>query len=280
VKFFSRKIKPDWIFPKSTDKSGKKVWRLLPGGGVLVIEIRDTDKKTTEFAGIDLSSGALLWKNDQLEEKWWTTLNVIYRDTVLLQQFARPDMPTPGKIFTLDLHTGKLLWQNQEVSFMNADGDTIYCLKKSFTDESVVGINFRSGVEREVSPPELPNQSQLLQSDLTFPEPIDGLSNNFQGQIILDDRVRMKIPSDSKQVTILKIGEKIVIGFYAMSGKDEKGGTLYEARLIVADAEGKFIFEDIVDRRVYVPLEDFYFAVEGKLIYVRNSVEIVAVKLD
>lgn len=248
--------------------------------GILVAELRDIDRKVTEFIGIDLSSGSLLWKNDQLEEKWWTNLNVIYRDTVLLQQFARPDMPTTGKIFVLDLSTGKLLWQNPEVSFINAARETIFCSKKSFPSETIVGFNFRTGVEQEISKSEIPDEYFSVQSEFTVPEPIDEPIEDFQAAIAQRDVLGQKIPSDARRAMIMKLGQVDVIGFHIPSGKDPKGAALYDARLIVTDAKGKIIFEDIADKKVYVPLSDFYFGVEGKLIYVKNSDEIIAVKLD
>lgn len=258
--------------------NGKKVWRLLPGQGVLVAELRNADEKTTEFAGIDLSSGSLLWRNNR-EKEWWTTLNVVFKDTILLQEFARPDMPTSSKIFVLDLHTGKLLWQNHDVSFMAAKGDTIFCLKKSFTSDVVIGLNFRTGKQREVATSDLPDENYSYQSEFVLPEPIDNRSESPQGQTILNMLARTTIPPDSKDLTFLRIGEKTVIGFYSISRKSPKDNPLYEAQLIVTDKKGKIIFEDIVERGIHVPLADFYFGVGERLIYVRNSEEIVAVKL-
>ena len=38
--------------------------------------------------------------------------------------------------------------------------------------------------------------------------------------------------------------------------------------------------KDTVDKNIYVPFADFCFGFGGKVIYVRNSSEIVAVNLD
>jgi hypothetical protein len=283
--FFKKRLKPDWTFPNGTNKSGKKVWRLSIGSDVLVAEFRDIDKKTVELAGIDLHSGSALWINDQLpvpseKEKWWTTLNTIHKDVILLQQYARPDMPTTAKIFVLDLFTGKLLWQNHEVSFMSAVGDTIYCLKKSFPSEKTIGLNFRTGTENEISTPELPGDHYVSPSDLILPDPIENVADDLWEYITRHHHAGLRIPPDVKHAMILKLGQKSVIGFHLPSGKDPKGAALYNAHLIVADSEGRIVFEDVADRNVYVPLADFYFGVGGRLIYVKNSDEIVAIKLE
>lgn len=250
-------------------------------------EFRDVDKKEVGFAGIDLSSGSLVWENDQLKKEWWITLNTVYRDTVLLQQFVRPDMPTPGKIFALDLHTGKLLWQNQEVSFTDVANDTIYCLKRSFSSETIIGLDLRTGIESEIPSSELPNRIDVPPSELALPESIEFGSGKPQEQTDRDEPVSQMnliahviIPPDARQPTLLKFGQKNAFGFYVPSGKDEKGTTLYNACLVVTNSEGKILFEDIADKNVYVPLADFYLGVDGRLIYVRNSEEIVGIKLD
>jgi len=275
VKFFEKKSRPLWTFPKKGSEGGKKIWRLLAGNEILVTEMRDIDKKTAEFVGIDIRSGLLLWKNDQIEEKWWVTLNLIYRDVVLLQQFSRPDMPTSGRIFALDLRTGELLWKNYEVSFANAAGDTIYCVKKSYSSETTIGLDFRSGIVREVSQEETVDGNFVSSEDLKFPEPFEDALENLDEQIL-----QKKIPGDAALPMILRSGRKKVIGFHVPSGKDTEGVTTYDAHLIVADSAGKIVFEDITDRKVYMPLAEFYFSIGEKLIYVRNSEEIVAVQLD
>jgi hypothetical protein len=275
MRFFRKRMKPSWAFPERKDVGDKKVWRLLPGREVLVAEFRNPDKKTTEIVGLDLSSGSLLWKNERGEEGWWIIPNTIYRDTVLLQEFSKPDMPTPSKVFCIDLYTGDLLWENHEVSYINANGDTIYCSKESITSEKIVGLNFRTGVEREILMSELPGGDYSYQSEFDSPQPVDDLHE----RIDIEGIPKSLFPVDPKHLSTLKIGNKNVFGFYAISGKDAKGGTLYDARLVVVNREKEVLFEAIVDEKVHVPLPDFYFAAGETLIYVRNSSVIVALKL-
>jgi len=271
--FFNKKIKPSWIFPPKTS-NGEKIWRLSVGNQILVAELRDVDRKTTEFAGIDLSSGAVLWRNDCLDERWWITLNLIYNGVILLQQFSRPDMPTSDRIYALDLRTGKLLWQNTEVSFLNVKDETIFCVKKSFSLEKIIGLNFRTGAERAISSSELPDENYSPALELLLPEPVEGHSENSQVE-----KIQMKIPADAKQPTTMKLEGKNIFGFHVPAGTDSHGVPLYDAHLIITGPAGKIIFEDIADTKVYVPLTDFYFMIGEKLIYVRNSNEIVAISV-
>ncbi len=248
-------------------------------GGVLAVELRDTEKKTTEFAGIDLNTGALLWKGNPLDDKWWITVNKIQGDVLFLQQFARPDMPTPDKIFALDLLKGELLWQNQELSFINISGDSLYGLRKTFRSEEVVELNYRTGGEIKRFSVDDPRMLEITNDENESGH--DALANSFIVPDFVEEfnetaNLRKLVPSRAINPNVIKLSDKEIIGYHLDAGKDEKGIPVYDACIAIVDARRK-IFEDVADRKVYSALQDFFFVVGNRLIYVRNSDEIVAV---
>lgn len=236
-------------------------------------ELRDPHEKVTEFAGMNLSTGSPLWRNDQLEEKWWTTLNKIYKDVLFLHQFVRPDMPTPEKIFALDLFTGKLLWQNNELSYLSVSNDTVFGMRKTFQSEDIVGLDYKSGEEKQVfSTSDYQTQgASTPEEEFILPEPLDaGASLEL-------------LPTGAKTPMTMKFSNNEIVGYHVGAGTDAKGVPLYDAHVMIVDSTGKIVFEDVADRKVYAPLQDFFFVVplRGKrLIYVRNTDEIVTVKLS
>ncbi len=278
MQLFRKRLSPTWTF-----RSDKKVWRLLPGSGVLAAELRDTDNKITEFAVLDIETGSPLWQNFQLEEKWWVTVNKIHHDVLLLQQFVKPDMPTPGKIFAVDLFTGKPLWQNHELSYLNIIDDVVYGLRRTLQSEDIVGLNYRTGEEREVF-----SADDTRAQELSFSLPEDDfiLPSLFEELEETPDSasaavLKRLIPTDAKTPTVIESPSgKEIVGYHQNAGTDEKGVQVYDSHLKIIDGEGKILFEDVADKKVYSALQDFYFAVNEQLIYVRNSNEIVAVKLS
>lgn len=278
MKFLRTNLKPKWVF-----KTDKKVWRLLPGSGVLATELRDPDAKVTEYAAIDLSSGTPLWQGLRLEEPWWIAMNRIFRDVFLLQQFVKPDMPTTGKIFAIDLFSGKILWENHELTFLNALGDMIYGIRESIGSGNVVGLDFRTGEEKVALAADDPRIDEL-----SFPSQEDEfiLSSFFEEIQDALSKERASIlqktaPEEATNPTYIpSVYGKDVVGYYTEAGKDEKGVQLYDSHLKVIDSAGKTLFEDAVDRKVYTTLGDFYFVVGTDLIYARNSSEIVALDLE
>lgn len=278
MKSLRKNLKPSWTFA-----SDKKVWRLLPGNGVLAVELRDTEAKTAEYAGIAISSGSPLWQGVSLEDSWWIVMNRIFKDVLLLQQFVRPDMPTPGGIFAIDLFTGKMLWQNQDLTFVDASNDMVYASRKSVSDEEIIGLDYRTGDQKLVL-----GADDQQAAALSFDPPRDEfmLSSFFEEVAGTLPRSRRELlgkatPAGALNPTyILSVFGKDIIGFYTDSGKDEKGVPVFDSHLRIIDPEGKPVFDDVIDRKVYTTLGDFYFVVENRLVYAKNSVEVVAVNLQ
>ncbi|MCL5035087.1 MAG: DUF4905 domain-containing protein [Bacteroidetes bacterium] len=278
MQLFRKHIKPAWTF-----KSGKKIWRLLPGQGVLAVELRDTDNKETEFAALDITTGSPLWQNLQFEERWWITVNKFHRDVLLLQQFVKPDMPTPGKIFAVDAMTGKVLWQNDELALVNVVDDLVYGLRSTFTSEEIVGVNWRTGESAVTFSADDPRTQEinvaLTREEYMLPVSLEELEDN---PLSATPPVRVEaFPSEAKTPSLIETGaDRRIIGYHLDAGTDEKGVHVYESHIKIIDRGGKVHFEDTTDRGVYTTLQDFYFVVDNILLYVRNSNEIVAVNLS
>ncbi len=281
MRLFNKSSKASWIFPRSPGKSDKKIWRLFPGNGVLAVELRDVDNKEVEFAGLDLKTGAPLWQNLKLEEKWWVNINKIYQDVLLLQQFVRPDMPKAGKIFAVDLFTGKVLWQNEDIEFLDASGGRIYGVRRTLQSEELLGLNPKTGVvEIRLLPDDDQWKGPSIRSEIdeySLPVSLDEADESSSSEIAM---IKSAFPQDALAPTFVRSSPgSAIVGYHVPSGKDEKGIQTYDSRLSIIDKDGKVLYEDDADSKVYTTLQDFYFVVEQTLIYVRNSNEIVAVKL-
>lgn len=246
------------------------------------MELRDTDNKLTEFAALDIENGSPLWQNLQFEEKWWITVNKVHRDVLLLQQFVKPDMPTPGKIFAVDALAGKLLWQSNDLSFVNVLEDTVYGLRNSLTSDEVVGVHYRSGepvVTFPIDDARVQDVSQPAVEDgfllpVVYEEP-----GGAPDQVPVPNPGRA-FPPESKSPSFIETqAGKLAVGYYLEAGTDEKGAPVYDSHVKIVDVDGRVIYEDIPDRKVYTAFQDFYFQANDKLLYVRDSNEIVAVRL-
>lgn len=256
------------------------MWRLLPGSGVLVAELRDKERKIVEFSGIDIVSGTALWQGFTLPEPWWVTIDRIYKDILFFHQFVRPDMPHTRRIFAVDLFTGKLIWENSDCKLLTVNDDIVYGLKDSFQGSEVIGMNYKSGEELirfSTNDPRINEFTDESEIQYTLPEPIE--DENLT-KLLIPDILNPHMPN------LLSLSDKRIVGFYVEAGFDEKGAPLYDSHIRIVDSFGKVIYEDVPDRGVYVAMNDFYFVVgdpSGKdrkfLIYVKESVEILSFSL-
>jgi len=281
--WFKRRAAPTWRYqtPESHGENRMKVWRLLPGTGVLVVELRDEEKKLAEFSGIDIASGTVLWQNFGLPEPWWVTFDRIYKDVLFIHQFVRPDMPHTMRIFAVDLFTGKLIWENSDCKLLTINDDIVYGLKDSFQGQEIIGMNYKDGEEMirfSSKDPRVEEFKDNTETQYLLPEPIED-----------EERVK-SLFSDIRtpyMPNLISLSNKLIVGFYLESGFDEKGVQLYDSHIRIVDLLGKVLYDDVPDKGVHVPMNDFYFVVgdlsdnERKfLIYVKESVQILSFALD
>jgi hypothetical protein len=135
------KIKKEYNY---TNK--RQIWRLLPTkSGKLVIEERDTETKEVFYNCIEISSGLSVFKNFQLEEKYWVGIETIHNDIILFHKFPERDMPGHRGIIAYDINSQKILWQNDNYIFLFMWEEKIYCYQTTFEGRKYYSVDIYSG---------------------------------------------------------------------------------------------------------------------------------------
>ena len=126
--------------------SKRQIWRLLPTEtDKLVIEERDTGSKEVFFACIDIKTGKKVFKNFQLEEKFWIGIEKIYKDLIFFDKFRKPDMPGHLGIITFDITGRKILWETDKYIFQSILNDELYCYQERFDTRNYFKLNYLTG---------------------------------------------------------------------------------------------------------------------------------------
>jgi hypothetical protein len=111
----------------------RNIWRLIPSkSGYLVIEERDMDSREVFFNCLKISDGKILFKNLQLEEKYWVGIEAISKDVIFFHKFRKPDMPGHKGIYAVDILSQALIWQNDDLIFLLAKDDKVYAYQTTF----------------------------------------------------------------------------------------------------------------------------------------------------
>ena len=136
------KIKKEYNY---TNK--RQIWRLLPTkSDKLVIEERDTKTKEVFYNCIEISSGVSIFKNFQLEEKYWVGIETIYNDLIFFHKYPERDMPSHRGIIVFDINSQKILWQNDNYIFLFMWEEKIYCYQNTFEGRKYYTVDIYSGV--------------------------------------------------------------------------------------------------------------------------------------
>ncbi|MGE5498526.1 MAG: DUF4905 domain-containing protein [Syntrophothermus sp.] len=135
---------------KYTFTNDRQLWRILiSDSGKLIVEDRDVEKKLAYFSGLDSESGRKIFRNFQMEEKFWVGIETIYKDIIYFHKYAKPDMPQHKEIIAWDISSQKILWHNDEYAFLFAHNDKVYGFKPKFEGRSYYSFDYLTGEELE-----------------------------------------------------------------------------------------------------------------------------------
>lgn len=133
------------------------LWRLINcEDEYFVGEDRNVDSKFVTFFCVEQRSGKVLWNDVGLNEKWWTGIESIHRNILLIHGYATPDMPDHKKIYAFDIKTGKQLWMNEDITFLFSYKGSIYTSKDTYENKLYFVMNPSDGEYiREIDPDEI-----------------------------------------------------------------------------------------------------------------------------
>lgn len=126
--------------------SKNQVWRILiSDSDKLIIETRDTTNREVFFNCYQIESSKRIFESFQLEEKYWIGIEAIHKDVIFFHKFAKPDMPLHKQITALGINNKKILWTNEDYSFLFVRDDKVYCFREGFEGRSFISVDYLTG---------------------------------------------------------------------------------------------------------------------------------------
>ena len=277
----SRKISPSWEYT-----TNGTLWKLLPApGGLLLGEVRDTSAKNCSFFCLEERTGETKWHGLTFNEQWWIGIERVHRDTIFFHEFARPDLPSPRKIFAVNLSTGTVRWSNDELQFLFAHEDSVYASKDTFESRVFFELDLLSGtILRELE--DGANYLNVLRETVhstadelvEFPESvkIQSIAEHFPHMKLTRHIVFGRIIGD---VETVEHNGVLTIGYYENTSPNP-----YEVemkhRLSMFDIEkGNLLFHDTLAEKLKTPAPDLFFRRSDCLFYIkgRSTIKAIAV---
>jgi hypothetical protein len=187
---------------------GRQIWRILiSDSDKLLIEERDINRKEAFFSLFDIRKGKKIWKDFQLDEKFWIGVEDIYKDVIIFHKFGKPDMPSHKELIAVGLEDKKPLWKSEQYEFLFIYDDRIYCRIKGFEKHNFVTLDYMTGAVTE----------ELGDDYLKV--------NEFKALADRTDKFRGYLYAEDKNFVALSDGAKVIIetvcSKYEVEGKTE-----------------------------------------------------------
>ena len=78
---------------------------IVPGKSILVLEIRNDERRKVLFSALEFAQNRFLWKDLQMDEPWWINLFVAREGKVILSKFDTTNNPDSVSYVSIDLET-------------------------------------------------------------------------------------------------------------------------------------------------------------------------------
>jgi len=106
------------------------IWRMFFTDNKLIAgETRDIINKLVSFFSLNYENRTVLIKNLQLNEKWWLSIANVNDSLIFLSSYRKPDMPEHLGITVLDIFSGVVRWQKNDLTFLFTDNEFAYTYK-------------------------------------------------------------------------------------------------------------------------------------------------------
>lgn len=269
------KLKKQFSF---TDKN--QIWRLLISDqDKLLLETRNTESKEVFFHCTDLNNGKLIFKKLQFEEKFWIGIERIENDIIYFHNFARPNMPEHKKIIAYDLNKKKIIWQNDDLTFLTIIENKLYAFKKRFEGQDIFILNPITGEVFE----ELGNNPEILNVILNTSESLEDYSeytyperNSIQG-----NHLQELIDKETKQNSNIENIESMQLGsFLCFNYHFRNSNNLLENVFAVYDLDKrKKVVSEVINKNLNAFAPDSFFGYKNNLLVLKNKNELISYKI-
>lgn len=243
------------------------VWNIVAHSerAVLIIEARDEESKTVRFSAFDISSDTFLWKDFELEEKWWVGVSAAMDNVVLFTVYLDRQNPDRKSVVALDLITTNMLWWRNNFAY-SAVSENVVQGTDTQAGMRFLPLNLRTGEPLEFRG-ELPGKENFL-----LRRPLQYLQESGHFETVAQFlKMRLGVQAVSA-IEYLETGGFVVMSFYV------NGGSLANYLIVVDEAGTTYLSEKIGEQLKGIGLDTF-FLFAGYLIFVKNKRELVSYKL-
>jgi hypothetical protein len=281
--FKSSIYKPDWSY-----RAKGQLWRILFSSGEDIVgEDRDMEAKQVTYFCLNRINGEIRWESKKVGDPWWTTTEGIFGKCLYLHAFAKPDLPHPRHVTSVDLETGRTLWNHPDYTFLYATEDRVAVADNKFEGSEFLILDPKTGEVREKITDKAQIESEKHNARANDPHTLLDFPSFYRAEHP-DHRIVQPIMNElSKKhrlvdpVEVYLYGQNALVCYHKNEGNPTNDiNTLTHEMCIYHVESGELLYSDILYRNASAPVPDGFILRDNILYYIKHKKEIVALSLQ
>ena len=264
------KIKKKYSF-----SNNHQIWRLIPTESDKIV-IEDRDKKEVYFNCLDINTGKIYFANLQLQDKFWTGIEAVYKDIIFFHNFLKPGLPIHYGIIAFDIKLKKVIWKTEDYNFLFARDDKVYVYKNKFDGKEFSLLNYNTGDILE----DLGNDSKSINilreeeinkkifEEYLFPKLFDSSYEYSFKNIINKLRINKTVAGE---INYIELNNLLFINFHEIL-PNENFRNIFR---IVEINSKKVILEEILDRETKLLIPESFFIMKNHVFLIKEKIKLI-----
>jgi Domain of unknown function (DUF4905) len=242
------------------------VWKTVavPEKNMLVLEVRNSDKKRAAFSALDSRTGQFHWRDILFDEPWWISLGAAAGDVVIFTLYLETNNPDKKAVFAYHLLDRKILWWNNDYSLVSVSKFHVKGTSSKYGSRSVT-LDLLTGSEASGS-------GDIYETPDRVVRPHQYLADNeyFATVKTFLERKFNLIP-----VTALEYLEYDSIIFISLYVQEDDLANY----LMIMSSEGEVLLKEKLDEHLKGIGLDTFFVFSGCVFFAKNKAELVSYRI-
>lgn len=236
------------------------VWRLVPSSSSEIswaVELRSAQQKTVNYYFCQPDASPLKL---ELGLDWWSGIEVVLGNLLVLHGFAQPDLPIHQGIIVADGNTGNIKWQDEYLIFESADEATLKAKIPTGAQQTLFfELNTGNELSEDISLAEPQNEVEpivYLQEHPNFPQIVTFIHSLTEHEPV-------------KLVEYFETNENLVLSYFTSYDR------LIDNYILVTDNAGEILLHDrlVADQKGIA--KGTFMVSNGLLSFVKDKQQVV-----
>ena len=242
------------------------VWNMLvsPGDDILVLEVRDKERKRVTFSACESRTGKFIWRDKSFDESWWINLGAVSDNVVVFTVYLETNNPDKKGVFAYHIFEDRMLWWHNDFSLVSVSNGIVEGISSKY--------GFRNLTLDIMTGKELSERKDKEQLHISVIRPHQYLAEHSYFDTV---KIFLEQKFNLSPVTALEYLEHdsvIFISFYVQENE-------LANYLIMISADGNLLVKEKLDEQLKGIGLDTFFILSSCVFFVKNRGELVSYKI-